>query len=194
MDDEDLRFLSDRSQLGHQVHAAAVRISRRRMFADLSQADRDDLISTAIEKYYATWGPLGEPDSVEAWLSTVMYRAMVDHFRRQRRLQPHAPPGEQSIDELLGRWLPPAPSLSTPVVNRDAREEFLALLSPADARLLCLKADGFSHREIGEVLGIRANAVDVRLHRLRIRLREMLVPDENGENELPPHGQLLRLS
>lgn len=150
------------------------------MFSDLSQADRDELVSTAIEKYYATWGPLGEPNSVEAWLSTVMYRSMVDQFRRRRMLQPRAPQGDEGIDELLERWLPPAPSLSTPVVDRDAREAFLALLSPADARLLCLKADGFSHREIGEVLGIRANAVDVRLHRLRIRLRELLA--EDGED------------
>ena len=169
-DEDDMRFLSDRSVLGHQVQAAAERVSRRRMFSDLAAADRDDLVGTAIDKYYATWGQLGRPDNIEAWLATVMRNAMMDHFRRGRMLRPLRN-DQDSVEELLERWQPSEPSLSTPVVDRDARDAFLATLTPADARLLCLKADGYSHAEIGEVLGIRPNAVDVRLHRLRIRLR-----------------------
>ena len=78
------------------------------------------------------------------------------------------------------------------MVNRDARESFLALLTPVEAWLLCLTADGFNHREIGEVLGIRSNAVDVRLHRLRIRLREMLAPDDEGGDPLVFWSQALQ--
>ena len=176
-DDSSMRFLSDRSVLGHQVYDAAVLVSRRRMFSDLDVADRDDLVGTTIDKYYATWGKLGRPDNIEAWVATVMRNAMMDLFRRRRMLRPLAGRSDTSLEELLEQWLPPAPSLSLPVVDRDAREAFLASLTPADARLLCLKAEGYTHQEIGDVLGVRANAVDVRLHRLRARLRARLAAD-----------------
>ena len=183
-DDSSMRFLSDRSVLGHEVYDAAVRVSRRRMFSDLDQADRDDLVGTTIDKYYATWGQLGRPDNIEAWVATVMRNAMMDLFRRRRMLRPVAGRGDESLEELLEQWLPPAPSLSLPVVDRDAREAFLAGLTPADARLLCLKAEGYTHQEIGDVLGVRANAVDVRLHRLRARLRARFAAGDGDPHQV----------
>ena len=187
-DDGSMRFLSDRSVLGHEVYDAAVRVSRRRMFSDLDRADRDDLVGTTIDKYYATWGQLGRPDNIEAWVSTVMRNAMMDLFRRRRMLRPvagaGAGAGDDSVEELIEQWLPPAPSLSLPVVDRDAREAFLASLTPADARLLCLKAEGYTHQEIGDVLGVRANAVDVRLHRLRARLRTRFAAEDGDPHQV----------
>ena len=185
MTDEEWSIgLSDRSVLGHRVWAAAERISRRRMFSDLSAADRDDLVGITIGKYYATWGPLGRPDNIEAWLSTVMYRAMMDLFRERRKLHhPSRRAEDGSLETLLEDWMPAVPSLSAPVVAQDAADAFLRRLSPADARLLWLKSQRYSSREIGELLDLRANAVDVRLHRLRIRVRELLSPEPDGEGD-----------
>ena len=178
-DEMNRRLLSDQSILGYEVGDTAERISHRRMFSDLSRADREDLMGTAIDKYYAKWGRLGRPDSVEAWLSTVMHRAMVDLFHGRRRLFPVGG-DEKSVDRLLEQWVPPAPSMSTRVANRVAHQSFLADLPPGDARLLCLKADGYSRREIGEILRIRPNTVDVRLHRLRARLKTLLAEDDHA--------------
>jgi RNA polymerase sigma factor (sigma-70 family) len=176
MDEEDgwSQLLSDRSVLGYQVKDAVSRIVRRRMFSDLSQADRDDLAGIAMGKYYETWGPLGRPRSIDAWLSTVMYRAAMDLYRERARLRPVGGAGIDPVQVLLDDRLPKAVSLSTPVVNADQVNRFLRQLSSDDAPLLWLKAHGYSHREIGELLGMRPNAVDVRLHRLRARLRGVM--------------------
>lgn len=176
MDDLDTRWLSDRSRLGYEVRAAAERISRRRMFSELSPAERDDLVGTTIARYYDRWGPRGRADNVEAYLARTMYRALMDLYRERKQL-PVRPVEDDSVDNALDRLLAPAPSLSSPVVGRAMADAFLAALDPDDARLLWLKAEGYSSREIGEFLGLRANAVDVRVHRLRRRLRELVDPE-----------------
>ena len=181
-DEMDLRFLSDRSRIGYQVQAAAERIARRRMFADLSHADREDLVGITIAKFYRRWGPRDRPADIEAYLARTMYHALMDLYRERRLLpQPVAPDGSRSVESVLQGWMPPVRSLSTPVVQQHAVSEFYRQLSPDDARLLWLKAEGYSSREIGEFLGLRPNAVYVRLHRLRQRLHELVDPEaEDG--------------
>ena len=181
-DEIDHRFLSVRSRIGYQVRAATERVARRRMYSDLSHADREDLVGITIAKFYRRWGAQGRPDDIEAYLASTMYTALMDLYReRQRFPEPVAPDSGRSVDEVLQQWMPPVRSLSTPVVQQHAMAEFYRQLSPDDARLLWLKAEGYSSREIGEFLGLRPNAVDVRLHRLRQRLRELVDPEaEDG--------------
>jgi RNA polymerase sigma-70 factor (ECF subfamily) len=51
----------------------------------------------------------------------------------------------------------------------------LGQLSPSDQELLRLSAwDGLTREEIARVLGIKANAVDQRIHRARNRLKSRL--------------------
>jgi len=64
-DEIDHRFLSVRSRIGYQVRAAAERVVRRRMYSDLSHADREDLVGITIGNFYRRWGPLGRPDDIE---------------------------------------------------------------------------------------------------------------------------------
>jgi RNA polymerase sigma factor (sigma-70 family) len=174
MPDDEIRaeLLSDRSLLGYDVRGAAEDIARRGKFSDLSAADRDELVGVAISKYYETWGPLGRPDNIEAWLSRVMHNALMDQHRARRWLvQPVARDDDGSVQALFERWSPSLPSLSTTIVNEAATRAFLRGLKSSDAQLLWLKAHGFSSREIADLLHITSNAVDVRLHRLRLKLK-----------------------
>lgn len=54
---------------------------------------------------------------------------------------------------------------------RDLVTSALAALDPEDRRLLLLAIEGFESAEIGEMLGITAGAVRVRLTRARARIR-----------------------
>jgi RNA polymerase sigma factor (sigma-70 family) len=64
-------------------------------------------------------------------------------------------------------------------------EEALADLDPTALEIVRLAYwDGLSHGEIGEVLGLSANTVAVRLHRARAGLRDRLTPRE--DEEAPP--------
>ena len=58
--------------------------------------------------------------------------------------------------------------------RRDALWRGIRSLAPASRAVLTLALEGLSHEEIGEVLGITANNVGVRLSRARSELRTML--------------------
>jgi RNA polymerase sigma factor (sigma-70 family) len=165
---------------GEAVRATAVLVARRRMFSDLSDAARAELVDAAVEAYDFAWGPPGRPDDLEAWLAAGMYAAMMAAFRERRMLRrPLRIAESTTIEALLEEWLSSEPTLAgthLPAVDQELTDRFLRQLSPADARLLWMRCEGYTREEIADLLGIRANAVSVRLHRLRIRLRETLAP------------------
>lgn len=176
-DEDDSRDGSDRIAQG-AVRYVAVRVSHRRMFSDLTDAERDDLVETAVEAWAFAWGPPGRPDDVEAWLALGMYHAMMAGFRQRRMLRRPARIGEStSLDALLEEWLSTEHLQvggAMPAVDQALTDRFLRQLSPADARLLWMRCEGYTREEIADLLGIRANAVSVRLRRLQLRLRESL--------------------
>ena len=93
------------------------------------------------------------------WLYRVARNRAVDELRNRARMQSHETDaeGEIATDES-----------HTGNVGLRA----LALLSAEDRELLCLfDVDGFSAREIGEMLGIKPGAVYVRIFRARERFR-----------------------
>ena len=49
-------------------------------------------------------------------------------------------------------------------------------LPPVHRSLISLHLDGYSHREIGDLIGASEGAVATRLHRVRERLRAYLQP------------------
>lgn len=175
-DEERPRAGVDRIADESAVRQTAVLVSGRRMFSDLSDADRDDLVGTAVDAYAFVWGPPGRPDDLEAWLALGMYHAMMSTFRERRMLRrPVWSKDATTLAGLLEEWLSADGSTSVSV-DEELTDRFLRQLSPADARLLWLRCEGYTREEIADLLGIRANAVSVRLRRLRIRLRETLEP------------------
>jgi DNA-directed RNA polymerase specialized sigma24 family protein len=176
-EEEPRRFRADGDVRPVDVRAVAVRASRRRLFSDLAPGEREELVSDAVDAYDSAFGPVGRPRDLEAWLAMGMYRLMMDDFRTGRMLRPSVrPAGTPELTTLLGEWISTEPDHAGVVVDETTMDRFVRQLSPADARLLWLTATGYTREEIGDVLGTRPNAVSVRLHRLRIRLRETLEP------------------
>ncbi|MGZ8742564.1 MAG: sigma factor-like helix-turn-helix DNA-binding protein [Nocardioides sp.] len=159
-----------------EFRRAAGRVTRRRMFTDLSQAERDGLVKVALDAYAHRWGPRPRPGDLEAWIAAGMHRAMMDAFRERHMLNPPARPSlATTLSSLVQEWLA-ADAGAGLVVDAELTDAFLRQLSPADARLLWLRCEGYTREEIADLLGVRPNAVSVRLHRLRVRLRETLDP------------------
>jgi RNA polymerase sigma factor (sigma-70 family) len=175
-EDEASRFDADRDMSRIEFRRAAGRVTRRRMFTDLSQAERDELVKVALDAYAYRWGPRPQPEDLEAWIAAGMHRAMMDAFRERHMLRSPARPSlATTLTALLEEWLA-ADAGSGLVVDAELTDRFLRQLSPADARLLWLRCAGYTREEMADLLGIRPNAVSVRLHRLRVRLRETLDP------------------
>lgn len=175
-EDDASRFDADRDMSRIEFRRAARRVTRRRMFTDLSQAERDELVKVALDAYAHRWGPQQQPGDLEAWIAAGMHRAMMDAFRERHMLRAPARPSDATtLSSLLEEWLA-SDAGSGLVVDAELTDGFLRQLSPADARLLWLRCEGYTREETADLLGIRPKAVSVRLHRLRVRLRETLDP------------------
>lgn len=143
----------------------------------------EDAADLLADVYLVAWRRIDEVphgDGARMWLYGVARRALANHRRGDRRRA------------ALASELAAALRSVRPPQNDDGRlAAALATLDETDRELIMLSAwDGLTSAEIGEVLGIRAATVRVRLHRARRRLEHALEsPSARGERlEEAPRG------
>ena len=91
------------------------------------------------------------------WLYRVALNTALTWRRRAGR--------EARADFASGRL--PAETAGAPRTEAAILDELLASLGPMDRSVLLLYLEGLSYQEIGEVTGLSASAVGVRIHRTR---------------------------
>jgi RNA polymerase sigma-70 factor (ECF subfamily) len=133
------------------------------------EEDAKDVVQTAFEKL---WKNRPEIDGLKAksYLFTIAYHQMIDHIRKQKRVQLKEDFPEQArIQEKQSN-----PQL------RKVLETALARLNETQRALILLKDyEGYSYEEIGRITGLNESQVKVYLHRARIQLKTFLVSLEN---------------
>lgn len=143
-----------------EVYEPLQRYVRRRTAADAV----DDLVAEALTVVWRRLDDVPDDDRALAWCIGVARRCLANHRRgdgRRGRL----------VERLAAQ---PAASVGVPVDDPHL-EQALAQLSADERELLQLWAwEGFEPREIADVMGLSANAVSIRLHRLRRRLADDL--------------------
>jgi RNA polymerase sigma-70 factor (ECF subfamily) len=108
-------------------------------------------------------------EKARSYLFTTGYRNMVDHLRKDKRVDlvesfPENVKVQGDIPQDIG-----------PVLQKG-----LERLSEMQRSLLMLKDyEGYSYEEIGEITGLNASQVKVYLHRARLKMKEYLVKMEN---------------
>ena len=144
---------------GEAVYGVALRLSN-------SETDAEDVVQDVFIGLRRSLASFGGRGSLEGWLKRVTLRTALMRLRQQRARN------EISIDAGILAWSASAGSSPT---DRLTLEQALAGL-PEDLRVvLVLKAiEGYSHREIGEMLGIQTGTSRVRLHRARQELRRSI--------------------
>ncbi len=141
---------------GESVYDVAFRLTE-------SSADAQDVVQEVflgLPEALVTFDGRG---SLEGWLRRVAVRTALLKLRRVRR--------RRETHLSLNR-VPAAPARH---IDRIELERALSQLPEALRVVLVLKEiEGFSHREIGDLLGIRPSASAVRLSRARQQLRNLL--------------------
>ena len=132
------------------------------------EEDARDIVQTAFEKLWRNREAV-ESKKSKSYLFTVAYNQMIDHIRKNKRIQLK---DEFSED---GR-----------VQHQDsgnlkkALMEALNRLNETQKSLVMLKDyEGYSYEEIGTIMGLNESQVKVYLHRARLTLRTYLVSPEN---------------
>jgi RNA polymerase sigma-70 factor (ECF subfamily) len=129
--------------------------------------DRKDLEQETLLQAWRGWPQFRGDAEFSTWLYRIALNTALSWARRPRIVQ-----------RSVGRELPEMADASG-VAKSDERQRLrsaMLLLPEADRALLALHLDGFDNAEAAAMLGITANHVGVKLHRIRTRLTELLKP------------------
>ena len=158
------------------LYTAALRMTR-------NAADAEDLVQETYLKAYRAFGGFQEGTNLKAWLYKILTNTFINTYRARKRR-----PEQTELDDVEDLYLyRRLGGLEAVQAGRSAEEEVLdhftegdikaALESlPEQFRMAVLLADveGFSYKEIAEILEIPIGTVMSRLHRGRRALQKTL--------------------
>lgn len=146
-----------------ELHSAQVQLVAYRL--TMSADDADDIVQDVFIGLPEALAAYSRQGVFAGWLRTVTVRTTLMRLRAGRR---RAATALQAGDAQ--RTVSPDGAF-----DRLAIENALSFL-PSELRVVFMLADveGYSHAEIGNLLGIRTGTSEVRLHRARRRLRALL--------------------
>lgn len=169
-------FAEQALQYAPQLYSAALRMTR-------NQADAEDLVQETYLRAYRGFDSFTDGTNLRAWLYRILTNTYINTYRaRQRR------PTETDLEDVEDMYLyRRLASLDSVLANRSAEDQLFDLLTddevkraleelPENFRLPVLLADveGFSYKEIAEMLDIPIGTVMSRLHRGRKAMQKSL--------------------
>jgi RNA polymerase sigma-70 factor, ECF subfamily len=168
------RFERDVLPLLPNLYAAALRMTR-------NPADAEDLVQDTYLRAFRGFSGFKEGTNLKAWLYRILTNSFINTYRKKQR-QPQTVEGPDDIDEwylfdkLGGRNV--ELSAETEVLDKIPDEAVKAALESLSEnfRLPVLLADveGFSYKEIAEIMDTPIGTVMSRLHRGRKALQKAL--------------------
>jgi len=158
------------------LYSGALRMTR-------SPADAEDLVQETYLKAYRSWHSYQQGTNLKAWLYRILTNTFINSYRSKKRK-----PEQTDLDEIEDLYLyRRLGGLEAAAASRSAEDEVMDLFTdsevkgalenlPDQFRMAVLLADveGFSYKEIAEILDVPIGTVMSRLHRGRKALQKAL--------------------
>ncbi|HEX5949378.1 MAG TPA: sigma-70 family RNA polymerase sigma factor [Actinomycetota bacterium] len=167
------RFERDVLPLLPHLYSAALRLTR-------NPADAEDLVQEAYLRAYRGFSGFEEGTNLRAWMYRILTNTFINSYRKKQR-EPVTVQDDEIEDWFLYDRLGASgveASAEAEVLDRLPDEEVQRALEalPEGFRMTVLLADieGFSYKEIAEILDIPIGTVMSRLHRGRKALQKAL--------------------
>lgn len=171
------------------LYTAALRMTR-------NPADAEDLVQETYLKAYRAFGSFTEGTNLKAWLYRILTNTYINIYRAKKRR-----PDESDIDDLENFYLyRRLGGLEGATAGRSAEDEVLEHFTetevkeaiealPEQFRMAVLLGDveGFSYKEIAEILDVPIGTVMSRLHRGRRALQKRLYDFGRQRGLVPEH-------
>jgi RNA polymerase sigma-70 factor (ECF subfamily) len=127
--------------------------------------DRDDLAQQIVAQLWQSFRSFDGRVEFSTWMYRVALNVAISWYRRERTRTSHIlPAGEHLLDVAA----------ETETEPDDIRllYQFIETLDELNKALILLYLDGYTNREIGEVLGISETNVGTKISRLKTTMRQ----------------------
>ena len=169
-------FTHDAMQHAPQLFSTAMRMTRNR-------SDAEDLVQETFIKAWRSFATYQQGTNLRAWLFRIMTNTYINKYNAQQRK-----PTETELDDVEELFLyKRLGSVDQSQLSQSAEDQMLSLFTddevkkaleelPDQFRIPVLMSDveGFSYKEIAEILEIPLGTVMSRLHRGRKSMPKML--------------------
>jgi RNA polymerase sigma-70 factor (ECF subfamily) len=170
------QFTSEAMQYAPQLFSTALRMTRNR-------SDAEDLVQETYVKGWRSFHTFQEGTNLRAWLFRIMTNTYINKYNAKKRKGT-----EVELDDVEELFLyKRLGSIDQSQLSSSAEDQMLELFTddevkgaleslPEDFRIpvLLSDVDGFSYKEIAEMLEIPLGTVMSRLHRGRKAMQKML--------------------
>jgi RNA polymerase sigma-70 factor, ECF subfamily len=171
---DNTEFTTEAMQYAQSLYSTALRMTR-------NQSDAEDLVQETYLKAFRSFGSFEAGTNLKAWLFRILTNTFINTYRAKQRRPQESDLG--SVEDLfLYKRLPSLAGLS-----ESAEEQLLDLFPAAEVReaienlpetfllpMLLNDVEGFSYKEVAEILDIPIGTVMSRLHRGRKTMQEAL--------------------
>lgn len=129
--------------------------------------EAEDILQEGFIKIFKKLNTFRSEGSFEGWIRRIFVNTAIEHFRRKRYLQPVT---EKEENTLEGNYL----SVLDNLAERDILE-LVQQLSPGYRTVFNMYVvEGYTHKEIGEMLGISEGTSKSQLSRAKVILQDMV--------------------
>ena len=171
---DNAEFTTEAMQYAQSLYSTALRMTR-------IQSDAEDFVQETYLKAFRSYGSFETGTNLKAWLFRILTNTFINTYRAKQRRPQESDLG--SVEDLfLYKRLPSLAGLS-----ESAEEQLLDLFPAAEVReaienlpetfllpMLLNDVEGFSYKEVAEILDIPIGTVMSRLHRGRKTMQEAL--------------------
>jgi RNA polymerase sigma-70 factor (ECF subfamily) len=163
-------------QYAPQLFSTALRMTRNR-------ADAEDLVQETFVKAWRSFATFQEGTNLRAWLFRIMTNTFINKYNAQQRR-----PQETELDEVEELFLfRRIGAFDQSKMNQSAEDQLLEFFTDDEVKnaieelpemfrlpVLLSDVDGFSYKEIAEMLDVPIGTVMSRLHRGRKMMQKLL--------------------